>query len=589
VTDTSLDLTQEGPDDPGVQSDWDSLEEVPVEEVRELFVTLAKALRAYQLYDDNNPVYKRFVSALREAFDSLWHDMDHLTVRVTEDKLVLDTVEVYRNESRAESLAFLFFKDGIREVTFLPGIESAELTALLSVLQAARNVRPEGDDILTILWEEDLEHFRYNFVDVLAEGIALPEGGEGADPAQLQTVLEEEAEQAEEVEEARPDEAGAGDEGPQSFSRDDFNPTLYSLSAKEMQELQDELTREMTRDLRHDVLTALFDRLEEPEHPERQSEILDILHQLLPNFLSRGALGPASNVIEHLSELQEGGEVFDEERSAKVDELVDELSSTEVLEELVRALEDGTIRAEEDALGAFLSHLHAESLAPLLRAVERTAVRELQGPLRRAVRGIADRYPERLVALFDHRDPIVVAGAARLAGSMGVGQAAPELAELMGDPAPGIRLAAVEAAGELRASTAANSLIALLFDDIRDIRVAAAKVLTDLAYGPAAGHLEDLVTSKEIRDADLSEKIAIFEAFGAAARDEAVPVLDRMLNGKGFLGRTEPSEIRACAALALGRIDSDFAEASLRKARADDDAVVRSAVSRALRGERGTA
>jgi len=102
VTDTSLDLTHEGPDDPGVQSDWDSLEEVPVEEVRELFVTLAKALRAYQLYDDNNPVYKRFVSALRGAFDSLWHDMDHLTVRVTEAQLVLDTVDT-RSVSRPPS------------------------------------------------------------------------------------------------------------------------------------------------------------------------------------------------------------------------------------------------------------------------------------------------------------------------------------------------------------------------------------------------------------------------------------------------------------------------------------------------------
>ena len=40
---------------------------LPVAPVKELFVTFSKALRAFQLYDENNPVYQRFVSALHHA------------------------------------------------------------------------------------------------------------------------------------------------------------------------------------------------------------------------------------------------------------------------------------------------------------------------------------------------------------------------------------------------------------------------------------------------------------------------------------------------------------------------------------------
>ena len=61
--------------------------------------------------------------------------------------------------------------------------------------------------------------------------------------------------------------------------------------------------------------------------------------------------------------------------------------------------------------------------------------------------------------------------------------------------------------------------------------------------------------------------------------------MDKLLNGKGFLGRKEPAEIRACAALALGKIGTEKARHSLQVATNEDDAVVRSAVNRALRGE----
>jgi hypothetical protein len=41
--------------------DWEDPSSLPVGEVEELFQTLGKALRAFQLYDRNNPVYHRFL------------------------------------------------------------------------------------------------------------------------------------------------------------------------------------------------------------------------------------------------------------------------------------------------------------------------------------------------------------------------------------------------------------------------------------------------------------------------------------------------------------------------------------------------
>ncbi len=197
---TELESTAGGPVDEA--AGWTEVSDAPVAQVRELFVVLAKAFRAYQLYDENNPVRHRFVESLRQAIEAFWTELDHLTLAVDEDHIFLAGQEVYKAESRSDSLAFLFFKDGVREITFLPGIEDEELVRFLGVLQRARKLVPEGDDLLTVLWEEDLQHFQYQYVDFLAEGVELPEPGAGATAQQMQGVLG--GELAEEEEEEAP-------------------------------------------------------------------------------------------------------------------------------------------------------------------------------------------------------------------------------------------------------------------------------------------------------------------------------------------------------------------------------------------------
>lgn len=562
--------------------DWDE-DQLPVEAVRSLFVTLGKAFRAFQLYDENNPVRQRFVETLKNEFSALWQEMDKLVVSMDEDHIYLGEAEVYRSESRNDSLAFLFFKDGVREVTFLPGLEERELDQFLGVLQKARKLVPEGDDLLTVLWEEELVHFQYQYVDLLAEGVALPEAGGGNSGEELQAALK--AEDEEIAAEEEQGSAGAAVDTPQTVKQDDFNPTLYVLDPRDMETLRAELHKEMKRDIRTDVLKALFDRLEEPTNRERQSEVLGILDTLLPNFLSRGGLIAATNVLRELRRLEQIQGMFDEEGLAKSRDILEAISAPEAIEELIRALYDGTIKVSSAQLGGFLQFLLGGALAPLLRESETVEHRELQGVLRKAVQGIADRNREALVRLLGEDDPLLASAAARLAGEMQITQAAPALAKLLVHADPRVRLAAIDAAIALKASTVAGALEKTLEDTEREVRIAAARALGELRYLPAACTLSGIIRGKRIRNADITEKLAVFEAYGQTAQGDGVGLLDQLLNKKGLLGSKESSEIRAAAALGLGRIAGPDARASLERATQDEDPVVRSNVNRALRQE----
>ena len=571
---------------PAEPEDWTEGDDLPVVEVRGLFIVLGKALRAFQLYDENNPVRKRFVTSLREAFEQLWQEVEGLNLAVEEDRILLVGEEVYRSSSRSDSLAFLLYKDGIRDVTFLPGVEGPEVDKILGVFQRAKMLRTaEADDLVTMLWEQDLEFFTCRCVDQITEGAVLPTTQAEEERAALDQVLQGEAQDSQATEDGAGGQADTAEgKPPPPKIGQDFSPTLYALDPDEKEQLRRALASEMSRDVRHDVLAALFDRLEEAGYPDRKSEILKILRELLPNLLSRGAIEYAANVLEELAAVRAEPGILDEVRQRECDEVLDDLSSTETLEELVRALQDGTIDVPVDELGRLLKFLRAGALPVLLGAAEQEEIPGLKNTLRGAVHGIASENPEAVLALLNHADPIVTSGAVRLIGRMGMAEAAPSLAGLISHPDTDVRLALVETAELLRDVTTTDMLIDALSDAEPDVRVAAARALATLRVETAAPALEALVTGKEIRQADLTEKIAIFESYGLLGGAGAAEVLNELLNKKSFLGRREPSQIRASAARALGRAGLPGAQEALRAAREDVDAVVRTAVRQALEG-----
>ncbi len=77
--------------------------------------------------------------------------------------------------------------------------------------------------------------------------------------------------------------------------------------------------------------------------------------------------------------------------------------------------------------------------------------------------------------------------------------------------------------------------------------------------------------------------MVFFEAYGSLAGASGIPLLEKMLLPKGLLAKREDAETRACAAMALGKIRSPQARAILERAAQDKEALVRNAVSRALR------
>ena len=133
-------------------------------------------------------------------------------------------------------------------------------------------------------------------------------------------------------------------------------------------------------------------------------------------------------------------------------------------------------------------------------------------------------------------------------------------------------------------SPGATRLLEKAIDDAeRDVRITAVKFLGQRGHRNAFPRIEAAVLGAKLKESDLTEKMAFFEAYGALAGAGGIATLEKILIAKGLLSRKEDPETRACAAMALGKIRTPAARDVLQKVAQDKEPLVRNAVSRALR------
>ena len=543
-----------------------------VEEMLRLF---GKASRAHQLYLPNNPVYKAAHDALRAAFAPIWAEGEELALAFTEHEVKHQGVNVLTEPLKgSDSLPWLFFKDGVREIRLTRGFDGEELDRLFDILQRVRKASPDEDDLLTLLWQGDFTFLRYRYVDVTMELSApLTDGTAGA----MVESVDARAAVEEATEESQPSKAGV-------VNMSDFDATLYFLDEKEIEYLQGEVKREYESDLRQNVVAILLDIFEQQPDSEIRAEIGEVLDNLMLHMLSAGQFHNVAYLIrESGTASQRANEILAEHRD-RLAQLPARLSAPEPLTQLLQSLDESPDSTPGADLLELFEQLRGGALGTVLEWLSRLQNPRLRPLLEQAAARLASQNTTELVKLILSPSRAVSLEAVKRAGVLKTAAAVAPVAKVLADGDVELRVAAVQALSEIGSPGALQSLERAVEDPERDVRVATVRALQQRAYRPVLPRLDAIVKGKALRDTDLTEKMAVFEAFGSLCGDGGIGTLDALLNGKSMLGRREDPELRACAAVALGRIGSAAARDALQKAANEKDVVVRNAVGRALKG-----
>ncbi len=547
---------------------------LPSSHVSELIQGMTKALRAFQMYLPNNPIYQRAIQNLRTAFGPIWAAVEELELKVTETELIWEEQVVYRQINKSDSLAWTLFKDGMRALTLYRGAEAEELPRFLETLNKARFLAADaGDDLLTLLWALEFECIKYRFIDFFAEGggevpgPSGPAGGTATDEQRRAALAEEAQAKAKGI-----------------IDLDDVDSTLYFLDEQEIAYLAGELDEEYKRDVRGSALNVLFDLMEIHPDGNVRDEVLGVLEQLFPNLLTSRDFRSAAAVLRESKLLKERASNLRLEQTQRLDGFVVRLSEGAILGQLLQSLDEASGLGLDAHAAGVLRELRATALEPLVSWLPNLSSEPLRKMLEEVVDKLASSNVAEVQRLLRKSDSEALPGIVAVCGRMQIHQAVPGFTDVIGHRDTAVRLAAVQTLGQLGTPGALTLLERAIEDADRAVRVAAVRAVGTRGYKGALRRIEAVVLGKSVRDMDLTEKMAFFEAYGSIAGANALKALSGILLQRGLLKMKEPPETRACAAMALGRIKTPEARELLQRAADDKELVVRNAVNRALKG-----
>jgi HEAT repeat protein len=548
--------------------------------VEELMRLMVKAIRAQQLYAANNPMHKLALDALRTGFANVWTATAELDLKVSETELQWSGVSVLADPVKSgDSLSWLLYKDGLRELRFVKGAEETEIVRLLDILGRARKATIDDDDLVTMLWEADFTYIGYSYRDAQADevdtgGISKVQGPPSdISPEEIQLAIEQ----------------TTGTHATRSgvVNMAEFDQTLYFLDEREVDYLKQEIAREYDQDLRTNIVAALLDVFEQQSGEAIREECLDYVETMLAFLLASGNFRGVAYLLAETRLAAARPNDLPPAIRTRIDALPDRMSAPQAIGQLLQSLDDATELPPLDELQLVFDQLRPTALGTVFGWLSKVRDDRLRSLVADAAGRLATSNTAELVKLIDSPDISVSNEAIRRAGSLEAQAAVGALGRILSDPDAKRRAIAAQALASIGSAGAMQVLEKALGDTDREIRINAMRALALRSHRASAARFLAILKSKEIRDADITEKTAAFDGYGALSGEAGVGELDAILNAKaGFLGKRDDPAIRAAAAMGLGRIGTAKAREALTRAAADKDPIVRNAVTKALRGGR---
>ncbi|PYP41699.1 MAG: hypothetical protein DMD43_05615 [Gemmatimonadetes bacterium] len=549
---------------------------LPATQVEELIRTLVKGLRAFQMYLPNNPVYQRAAQGIHDGFLPIWSTTQQLVLSVVETDLVWEEQIVYHQPNKSESFAWMLYKDGLRLLTFRPGVETDEIVRFLQVVSRARLLPADAaDDLLTLLWEQSFLSIEYQFTEIITDSLAV------LDPQMTDFGLSQEAAAQAAVQEQVRGEAAV--RLPGGLDAEDFDSTLYFLEEQETLTLRNQVDEEYTRDGRRASLEALLDIFELQPSAAVREEILEIFEALFPNLLNRGEFRIVARLLREFRTIAERVTVLDPPIRRTLESFEARLSEPAILSQLLQSLEEEAALPEDGDIGEVLAELRAEGLETMLiflPTLKRPAIRQV---LEASVDRLGTAHTDVVLGILGNPDSEALRGAVGLCRRLALQVAVPALERLVTHGDPAVRLGAVEALATIGSAGALTALERALDDSERAVRIAAVTAVMEKGYRGALRRLEAVVLGRGPQELERAERRQFFEAYAVLAGAPALRVLSNILEPRGLFRRRETAENRTCAAYAIARLQSPDARLVLERIQQDKELAVRNAAARALR------
>lgn len=565
-----------------------SFEGEAVEEVflhaRDLMNIFVKTIKAFRLYPAENPSLAGFRDLLFRKFQFFLKRYRTFSFQVEEYAFAFNNRVLYENKDLKSSLAFFLYKDGLRELRFIEGLEEWEVQGFLDILKRGDQINKMEDDLVTMIWERDFVHITYRATDEFFDEVPviIPEN---IDQFRKHLTFEPLGHQV--YDDYLVDESGEEVNYYETMDKASPLPSLamnrnvYLLTPEELEGLRKEVEFETSPVFLFNIIDILFEIMGLEKRPEPYRDSVNVLSKLLDALLTLGEFQKATDLLSRLYIILKTYDLQGWQVKA-IQQLAESAGDEQRIEKIGKVLErrEG-VRLEE--VGGYLKLLPPNSLQPLMKVLGELSNPKARRTICDAVCQIGKDQVEQVLPFMEDRRWYLVRNVVYILGRIGKAAAIPSIQKALVHREMRVRREAVHSLGFIGGSKAFNLLVKSLQDSDMRVRCAAALNLGKVGRKNSLIHLSELIQGKEFPRKEPAEKKALFDAVGIAGSNEALPMLQKLLMKRTWFGRKKAEEAREGAAGALALIGTREAKSILELGQKSKNAAIRRVCQQALR------
>lgn len=575
----ALDLSAEMPVPEGVEADEELLL------ARDTISAFIKAIKAFRFYPPDNPTLKGFGDQLFKKFQFFLNKYQSFVVQVGEYDLSFKGKVLYENRDVKTSLAFSLYKDGLREIRFVKGLEEWEIQGIIDILKHSEMINQLEDDVVTLMWEKDFLHISYLATDEFLEEtpVVVPDN---VDQFRKNLIFKPLAHHVEVdlAEEGSKEGLDLDEilskviEEPLPFVSD---RSVYSLTPDEVEGLRKDVEAEVDPIFVFNITDILLEILALEKERESFQDAVNILIKVLDAFLTLGEFAKAADLLKRVYIILKTYDLNDWQIES-IRKIILEAGEEVRVERIGKVLEREEGRLED--VNAYLSLLQKNSIKPMIKVLGELKNSKARRVFCDALSAIGKNAIELFTPFIDDRRWFLVRNIVYILGRIGKDQSFPYIQKALNHGDLRVRREAIQALGLIGGPKATGLLVRSLTDS--DVRIRCMAAINLGKGGKKTGliPLLEVVQSKDFYKKEPTEIKAFFNAIGMVGSNEAVPVLQELLERKSWFGRGKTDEIRIGAASALAAIGTPDAKAILEEGKNSKDETVRDACMQALRG-----
>jgi len=528
--------------------------EEKVKSTKSLIQTFLQTLKAFRLYEANHPILSKFLERLRKDFDQYFGEFDSFSLQVGEHRLYYRGNIVYENEDVKESLAFVFFKDGIREIQFSKGLEFKEMIDFLNVVRKGDLLNRMEDDLVTLLWEKDFSHITFTAVDEFLEG------GATLVPATEEDLIKG-SEYKGSLEDGLQEKVGQA-EPPSLPVREGLDRAINPAPGQSLvqacqltPEERETIDREARQEEQPDYIFTLINNLIEillhlGEDVDAYENMISYFDRVIEYLLEQKEIGKAVALLSSLNETMDSIMMKDRQIFA-IQRILQNSSGPHSVGLLGKAMKgNGEAHSESDSILEYLRLLTMQAVEPLCLLLARWRSGKWRKTICDRLIALCREGIQPLSKFLSDDNPMLVCHILYILGNIGDPSTVNYLGDLVTHKDLKVREETLQILNKF-GENGKNLMQQFLLDSASAIRSKAALLLARNAKGESVKPLTEIILSEDFFKRDYKEKASFFRALGETGSKEVIPILEGISKKRRLFQREKWNEMRQCAANTL--------------------------------------